>query len=54
VLIAGGSDERDWSGNLSSAEIYDPKSGRFSTASPLINSRFKLPEEAVALESDNC
>jgi len=51
VLIAGGSDERDWSGNLSSAEIYDPKSGRFSTASPLINSRFKLPEEAVALES---
>ena len=51
VLVAGGSDERDWSGNLSSAEIYDPKTGRFGSASPLINSRFKLPEEAVALES---
>jgi len=51
VLVAGGSDERDWSGNLSSAEVYDPKTGRFSPASPLINSRFKLPEEAVALES---
>jgi len=51
VLVAGGSDERDWSGNLSSAEVYDPKTGRFSPASPLINSRFKLPEEAVSLES---
>lgn len=51
VLVAGGSDERDWSGNLSSAELYDPKTGRFSTASELINSRFKLPEEAVTLES---
>ena len=51
VLVAGGSDERDWSGNLSSAEIYDPKTGRFGSASPLVNSRFKLPEEAVALES---
>ena len=51
VLVAGGSDERDWSGNLSSVEIYDPKTGRFITASPLINSRFKLPEQAVALDS---
>lgn len=51
VLVAGGSDERDWSGNLSSAEIYDPKTGKFSPVSSLINSRFKLPEEAVSLES---
>jgi hypothetical protein len=51
VLVAGGSDERDWSGNLTSAEIYDPKTVRFTAASPLVNSRFKLPEEAVALES---
>jgi hypothetical protein len=51
VLIAGGSDERDWSGALSSAEIYDPRAGRFTATSPLQDSRFKLPDEAVQLPS---
>lgn len=51
VLVAGGSDERDWSGNLTSAEIYDPKTGKFGAVSSLRDSRFKLPEEAVALAS---
>jgi WD40 repeat protein len=51
VLIAGGSDERDWNGNLSSSEIYDPKTGKFTPASPLNDSRFKLPDEAVQLAS---
>jgi hypothetical protein len=51
VLIAGGSDERDWNGNLKSAEIYDPRTGQFQAASPLNDSRFKLPEEAVMLTS---
>jgi hypothetical protein len=51
VLVAGGSDERDWRGNLTSAEIYDPKTGRFAAVSSMHDSRFKLPEEAVALES---
>jgi len=51
VLIAGGSDERDWSGNLNSAEIYDPRTGRFIPNSPLNDKRFKLPEEAVQLQS---
>jgi WD40 repeat protein len=51
VLIAGGSDERDWSGNLKSSEIYDPATGKFTSASPLSESRFKLPEEAVQLQS---
>jgi hypothetical protein len=51
VLVAGGSDERDWSGNLTSAEIYDPKTSKFAAASSMRDSRFKLPEEAVALES---
>ena len=49
VLIAGGSDERDWNGNVKSAEIYDPKTGKFAPASPLHESRFKLPDEAVQL-----
>jgi hypothetical protein len=51
VLIAGGSDNRGWNGNLDSAEIYDPKSGRFTPGSPLNDSRFKLPDEAVRLAS---
>jgi hypothetical protein len=33
VLIAGGSDERDWSGNLNSAEVYDPGAGKFAPTS---------------------
>jgi len=51
VLIAGGSDSRGWKGNLSSAEIYDPSTGKFTATSPLNDSRFKLPDEAVQLAS---
>ena len=51
VLIAGGSDDRDWNGNLNSAEIYDPHTGKFAATSPLNDSRFKLPQEAVQLQS---
>lgn len=49
VLIAGGSDERDWRGTLNSAEIYDPRTGRFTAVPAMGESRFKLPEEAVQL-----
>ncbi len=49
VLIAGGSDSRGWTGNLSSAELYDPRTGKFAPTSPLNDSRFKLPDEAVQL-----
>lgn len=51
VLIAGGSDDRDWRGALSSAEVYDPRTGKFTAISPLNGSRFKLPDEAVKLAS---
>ena len=51
VLIAGGSDARDWQGTISSAELYDPRTGRFTPASPLHDRRFKLPDEAVRLDS---
>jgi hypothetical protein len=51
VLIAGGSDSRGWNGNLSSAEIYDPHMGKFTGASTMNDSRFKLPDEAVLLPS---
>lgn len=51
VLIAGGSDSRGWDRNLSSAEIYEPRTGKFSAASSMNDSRFKLPDEAVQLPS---
>ncbi len=51
VLIAGGSDDRDWTGAMNSAEIYDPRTGRFTATSPLHDSRFKLPDEAARLAS---
>jgi Kelch motif/Galactose oxidase, central domain len=51
VLIAGGSDDRDWGGSLKTAEIYDPRTGKFTATSPLNDGRFKLPDEAVQLAS---
>jgi len=51
VLIAGGSDERDWHGTMNSAEIYDPRTGKFTATSSLNDSRFKLPDESVLLPS---
>ena len=51
VLIAGGSDARDWHGTMNSAEIYDPGTGKFTATSPLNDSRFKLPDEAVQLSN---
>lgn len=51
VLIAGGSDDRDWQGKMNSAEIYDPRTQKFTATSPLNDSHFKLPEEAVQLAS---
>jgi hypothetical protein len=51
VLIAGGSDSRGWNGNLSSAEMYDPQTGKFTPVSAMNDSRFKLPDEAVQLAS---
>ena len=51
VLIAGGSDERDWHGKLSSTEIYDPATGKFSSAAALNDARFKLPDTAEALNN---
>ena len=51
VLIAGGSDERDWHGTLNSAEVYDRRTGQFTAAANLHESRFKLPGTAVQVGS---
>jgi Kelch motif/Galactose oxidase, central domain len=51
VLIVGGSDNRDWHGEYSSAEIYDPATATFRTTGVMGTSRFKLPEAVVLLKS---
>ena len=51
VLVAGGSDDRDWNGTTNSAEVYDFRTQKFTTTSPLTEVRFKLPDEAAVLAS---
>jgi hypothetical protein len=51
VFVAGGSDNREWQGLLSSTEIYDPASGKFSRGADMHSRRFKLPDGVVALGS---
>ena len=51
ALIVGGSDNRAWRGEYSSAEIYDPASGKFSSASEMNFKRYKLPTAAVRLSN---
>lgn len=49
VLVVGGSDNRDWRGQYTSAEIYNPASGKFAPASDMNFKRYKLMHSAVAL-----
>lgn len=49
VLVAGGSGAGDWHDKLASAEIYDPRTGKFSATAELTDARFKLPDEAPSL-----
>jgi Kelch motif/Galactose oxidase, central domain len=51
VLVADGSDARDWNGTTNSAEVYDPRTQKFTVTSSLAEARFKLPDEAAVLSS---
>ncbi|HEY1468167.1 MAG TPA: kelch repeat-containing protein [Candidatus Acidoferrum sp.] len=51
VLVAGGSDNRDWHGQYASAEIYDLATGTFHATGAMSLSRFKRPEAVVLLTS---
>jgi hypothetical protein len=49
VLVLGGSDARDWNGQYSSAELYDPRTGRFTRTGNMRERRFKLDGAAATL-----
>ena len=49
VLIAGGSDKRDWQGQYASAEIYDSTAGKFRAIGDMNMARFKLANAVVSL-----
>lgn len=51
VLVLGGSNEHDWNGRYRSAELYDPRTGRFTRASSLAQPRFKFLDAVVTMPS---
>lgn len=51
VLVVGGSNNQDWRGRYASTELYDPKTGRFSSGEKMHEERFKLAR-GVALLKD--
>ena len=51
VLVLGGSDERDWDGRYRAAEVFNPRTGRFSRTGPSSQARFKLPDSVAVTPS---
>jgi hypothetical protein len=50
VLIAGGQSGGPWGARVTSTQIYDPRTGRFSPGPALNKERFKLSKAVVALK----
>ena len=53
VLVIGGSNQDDWRGKYTSAEIYDPNTGAFTRTADMNTERFKLADAAVLLNNGN-
>jgi hypothetical protein len=51
VLITGGSDKTGWRGQMTTTELYDPASGRFSLGPSLHAARFKSQGSMTSLPS---
>lgn len=49
VLILGGADQQDWTGQYTSAEVYDLEADRFIPAATLEGERFKLRDAVTVL-----
>lgn len=51
VLVIGGSNQNDWSGQYTSAEIYDSSLGTFTQIADMNSQRFKLAGAALLLDN---
>jgi Galactose oxidase, central domain/Kelch motif len=51
VLVLGGSDENDWDNRYRTAELFNPRSGRFSRTGLLSQARFKFPDAVAVMPS---
>jgi WD40 repeat protein len=51
VLVIGGSNQHDWSGQYASAELYDTGTGEFTEIPDMNSARFKLADAAVLLSN---
>ncbi|MEO8072186.1 MAG: kelch repeat-containing protein, partial [Acidobacteriota bacterium] len=51
VLVFGGSDNRDWNGQHKTAEIFDPKTNKFTPTNDMNVARFKVEGGAVLLKN---
>jgi WD40 repeat protein len=51
VLVIGGSDHNDWTGQYTSAEVYDANTGTFTRTADLNRERFKLADAVVLLSN---
>jgi hypothetical protein len=50
VLVVGGSDARDWRGQYTSAEIYNPATGEFTPTGSMRYARFKITDGLAVLK----
>lgn len=51
VLVLGGSDERDWNNRYRSAELFNPRTARFSRTGVLSQARFKFLDAVAVMPS---
>ena len=51
VMVVGGADRRDAQGAYNTTEIYDPKTGRFTSGPAMHFKRYKLPAGVVTLDN---
>jgi hypothetical protein len=53
VLVMGGATAEDWESRLTSAEVFDPATGQYTTTGSLLTPRFKFGDAVTLLNDGN-